>query len=65
MNKTKSDFFGHAMRIQYSGTDDNSGNVNVMTAVEARFNVTKRSPQIQLSSKCGSIDDPRSGLFRN
>lgn len=56
------------MRIQYSDDDDdddNSGNVNVMTVFDARFNVTKRSPQIQLSSKCGSIDDPRSGLFGN
>lgn len=38
------------------------GNVKVSTVVDSRFNVTKRSPQIQKSSKCGSIEEPRSGL---
>ena len=36
--------------------------LSVKAVEDNKFNVTKRSPQIQKSSKCGSIDEPRSGL---
>ena len=43
-----------------------SGSVSmviVCTVDDRRFSVTSRSPHIQKSSKCGSIDEPLSGVY--